>query len=99
MDKQFNVKKIAMMVFLAIIFLMGDLIISSSNSNDINIIHFSWFIIMLGFIHVSFSDTVAYLYSLNPIGPRVSSKTNKLVGSILLFIGLVLAILIVKRSP
>ncbi len=39
-----------------------------------------------GFVHLKYSETMTYLYNLNPFGPRTTSKGNKTFGLVLLII-------------
>jgi hypothetical protein len=42
------------------------------------------FLLGFGYVHLRFSDIMAYLYNLNRFGPRTTPQKNKILGIVLL---------------
>lgn len=56
------------------------------------LVNFALFLMAFGFIHYNCSSTISYLYNLNPIGPNVSPKFNRIVGFVSIVVGFVLIV-------
>ncbi len=54
-----------------------------------------FFLVAGGYIHVRYSDTMAYLYNRNRFGPRTTGQINKIIGTVLLVAGGICAGLLV----
>ena len=51
------------------------------------------FLNTFGWIHYKFSESLAFLYNLNPIGPKIYPKFNLIIGKLFLFASFVYIII------
>ena len=87
-----NAKDIIKVLLIVIMFVVSNIMVHLYVTHQEKLTSFALFLVAFGLIHCICSTTISYLYNLNPIGPSVSPKFNKIVGFVSIVVGFVLII-------
>ena len=87
-----NAKDIIKVLVIVIMFVVSSIMVHLYVTHQEKLASFALFLRAFGFIHYTCSSTISYLYNLNPIGPNVSPKFNKVIGFVFIVAGFVIIV-------